>query len=82
MTGITAQGIGAIAEALGTNSCITKLRCENGGVLDRDGASLLAQALRTNTALKDIDMSFNEMMGTGAAEIARRVEGEQIIRRR
>ena len=68
--GITAQGIGAIAEALGTNSCITKLRVRT-GVLDRDGASLLAQALRTNTALKDIDMSFNEMMGTGAAEIAR-----------
>ena len=66
--GITARGIGAIAKALGTNSCITTLTVRD-GVLDRDGASLLAQALRTNSALKDIDLAFNEM-GTGAAEIA------------
>ena len=67
--GITARGIGAIAEALGTNSCITELSVLKCG-LDRDGASLLAQALETNSALKDIYLGFNKM-GTGAAEIAR-----------
>ena len=72
-TGITARGIGAIAKALGTNSCITRLSVTN-GVLDcDDGASLLAQALRT-TALKNINLCFNEMMGKGAADIARRLK--------
>jgi len=66
--GITARGIGAIAKALGTNSCITKL--DASCVLDRDGASLSAQALETNSALKGIYLGFNEMMGKGAAEIA------------
>ena len=68
-TGITARGIGAIAEALGTNSCITSLRVND--IVDRDGASHLAQALETNTALKNIDLNCNKMMGTGATEIAR-----------
>jgi Ran GTPase-activating protein (RanGAP) involved in mRNA processing and transport len=64
-----ASQLGAIAEALGTNSCITELSVLKCG-LDRDGASLLAQALETNSALKDIYLGFNKM-GTGAAEIAR-----------
>jgi len=40
------------------------------GGLDCDGASHLAQALKTNTALKDINLGFNRKMGKGAAEIA------------
>lgn len=67
--GITGRGIGAIAEALETNSCITRLKVNSCG-LDCDGASRLAQALKTNMVLKDINLGHNKKMGKGAAEIA------------
>eukprot|EP00435_Cladocopium_sp_Y103_P036564 s1526_g9.t1 len=68
MNHLTKPGIDAIANALNT-SVIQNLSLKDCG-LSPDAVTLLAKALKTNSALKDIDLSFNKEMGTGVARIA------------
>jgi len=63
------QGITELANALGSNSFITRLNAECCG-LDCLGATRLAEALTTNSALKIIQFGHNNDIGTGAAKIA------------
>eukprot|EP00435_Cladocopium_sp_Y103_P038668 s1526_g10.t1 len=66
---LTKPGIDAIANALNT-SVIQDLSLFNSG-LSPDAVTLLAEALTTNSALKNIELSFNKEIGTGAARIAK-----------
>ena len=70
------SGAAAVAEALKSNTAVTRLELYNNNIGDR-GATAIADALKNNNALQSLDLSDNSSGDSGAVAIVDALKGNR-----